>query len=171
VTASRTGAAALPGFAAGLLGLDIVMNLAGLRITGTAGGIAASILQPSIDLLVILAALMGIPRTGDTARAPLRVAVGVLAMVLVGLRAAERFAWSPPGGAAGWIGLAAAAAACGAAVYALAGLVLRGFANGLVRAVTLLLIALGAVGQVLLSRVIFTPSIVPRLVRLLFSGS
>ena len=158
------------GLLAGLLGLDLVMNAAALEVSRGAGGVARSLLAPSIDLLVVAAALMGVSRAGARSQAWLRALVAALGVLLLVLRAGLRFAWAAPGGAAGWVMGAAAAAACGAALYVLSLPVVRGLAIPVARSETLLAIALGAEVQVLLARAVFTPSVVPTIVRQLLAG-
>ncbi len=169
-SASARPAGAVPGLVAGLLGTDVAMNAATLDVSHGAAGVVSSLLVPSIDTLVVVAILMAGSRGGAGPRRALRVAVAVAGVLLLVLRAGLRFSWSAPGGAAGWLIAVAAAAACGAALYALAVPVLRGLANTVVRSVTLLAIAVAAVIQVILARTLFTASVLPAALRALLSA-
>jgi hypothetical protein len=161
---------ALPGLLAGLVLLDLLMNLPVLAPASAAG----SLLVPSIDLLVIVAACIGIAQAGEGSRVPLRVAAAVLAVLLVAWKTGTRFGFDLPWrlfgdgtalAAAGCLVSFAALAAVGVAVFLLSGLLVRAFVTGMARSIALLVIAAAAVTQVLLGRTVFAASIVPRIIR------
>jgi hypothetical protein len=170
---------ALPALLAGLLLFDVLVNLPGF----TPASPLASLLAPTIDLLVIVAVCMGIAQAGEGARRPLRIALGVLVAALVASAAGLRFGFdiasrlvaggsangSGAGGwgaAAGWAACAAILAGFGLASFLLSGLLIRGLQSRIVRSIMLLLIALAAVLQVISGRRLFGPSVVPRLIAL-----
>jgi hypothetical protein len=168
---------ALPGLLAGLLLFDVLVNLPGLSPSSP----LASLLAPAIDLLVIVAACMGIAQAGEGARRPLRVAVSVLAVALVACAAGLRFGFdimprlvaggngSGAGGwgiAAGWVLSAAILGAAGVVSFLLSGLLIAGLQPPVVRSIMLLLIALAAVLQVVSGRRLFGASVIPRLIAL-----
>jgi hypothetical protein len=134
----------LTGLLAGLLLFDFLVNLPGFSLSSPVG----SLLVPSIDLLVIVAACMGIARAGERAKFLLRVAVAVFAVGLLVCSAGLRFgfgveahlfrAGSVGGVAAGW-------------------------------AVSLVLPA--AVLQVVSGRRLFSASVIPRLIAFIGSQS
>jgi hypothetical protein len=147
------------------------MNLPGLEPASA----AASLLIPSIDVLVIVAACIGIAQAGEASRVPLRIAAAAVAVLLMAWKVATRFGadlpWRLFGGgspilvAAGCaVSVTALAAAC-VAVFLLSGLLVRAFVTGIARSVAILVIAAAAVAQVLLGSRIFAPSIVPRMIR------
>ncbi len=163
---------ALPGLLAGLVLLDLLMNLPGLLPAPAVG----SLLVPSIDLLVIVAACIGIAQAGEASRVPLRIAAAVLAVLLVAWKTGTRSGWldlpwrlfgdgSVPLAAAGCVVSLAALAAAGFAVFLLTGLLVRAFVTGVARSAAVLVIAAAAVVQVLLGKTVFAPSIVPRIIR------
>lgn len=172
---------ALPGLLAGLLLFDVLVNLPGLSPTS----LPASLLAPTIDLLVIVAACMGVAQAGEGARRPLRIAVSVLAVALVACAAGLRFgfdivprllAGGSAGGSgsgagvwgavAGWVLTAAILAAVGVVSFLLSGLLIGGLQPPVVRSITLLVIALAAVLQVVSGRRVFGASVIPRLIAL-----
>lgn len=167
---AEPGRRGLPGLLAGLVLLDLLLNLPRFDASFP----MASLVVPSIDLLVMLAACIGIAQAGEGARIPLRVAVSVLAVLLVAWKAGSRFGVDIPlrlfGSAplatvAGWAVAAASLAGAGVATFLLSGLLVRGLQAGLVRSIVLLVIALAAVIHVLFTRAVFTPSVVPRIIR------
>jgi len=136
-----------------------------------------SLLAPSIDLLVLVAACMGIAQAGGPARRPLRIGLAVLAVGLMACAAGLRLGWGAGGqlfgggpamtAASGWAVSALIAAAAGLAAFLVSGLVVRGLEPRLVRSVLLLLIALAAVLQVVSGRRVFAASVIPRLIALI----
>ena len=163
---------ALVGLVAGLLLLDILVNVPAFSPAAP----VRSLLAPSVDLLVLVAACMGIAQAGGPARRPLRVGLAVLAAGLMVCAAGLRLGWEAGGrlfgsgpamtAAAGWAVTVLAAAAAGLAAFLVSGLVVRGLEPPLVRSVLLLAIALAAVLQVVSGRRVFTGSVIPRLVAL-----
>jgi len=163
---------ALPGLLAGLLLFDLLVNLPGFSPTSP----LVSVLAPTIDLLVIVAACMGIAQAGDDARLPLRIAVSALAVVLVACGAGLRFgfdiaprlfgAGSALGVAAGCAASVGILAAAGGISFLLSGLLIGGLQPPIVRNVMLLVIALAAVLQVISGRRLFGASVIPRLIAL-----
>jgi len=156
----------------GLLLLDILVNVPAFSSTAP----VSSLIAPSIDLLVLVAACMGIAQAGGPARRPLRIGLAVLAVALMACAAGLRLGWEAGGrlfgagpamtAAAGWAVSVLIAAAAGLAVFLASGLVVRGLEPGLVRSVLLLVIALAAVLQVVSGRGVFTASVIPRLIAL-----
>jgi len=154
---------------AGLLLFDVLVNLPGFSPSSPFG----SLLLPSIDLLVIAAACMGIAQAGERARLPLRIAVSALAVILVACGAGLRFGFDIAarlfgGGSfllssAGWAASLGLLAALGAAAFFLSGLLVGGLQPPISRSIVLLLISLAAVLQVLSGRRLFSSSVIPRL--------
>jgi hypothetical protein len=148
------------GLAAGLLFFDILLNCAGFSPSFSAD----SLLRPSIDLLVVAAALLGTAQAGRAARPFLRALVCLLAMALAVYRMGSRSGFVPAT-AMGWL-LAVLACAAGLALsWPVSLLVVRGFASGISRSVFLVIVALLAVAHVLTGNHVFVPSILPRIVR------
>jgi hypothetical protein len=162
----------LPALLSGLLLFDLLVNLPGF----SASAPLASLLPPTIDLLVIVAVCMGIAQAGEDLRLPLRIAVSVLAVVLVACGAGLRFGFDIApllfgGGsagsiAAGWAVSAAILVAAGCLSFLLSGLLIAGLQPRIARSVMLLVIALAAVLQVVSGRRLFAASIIPRLIAL-----
>jgi hypothetical protein len=158
----------LPGFAAGILFFDLLVNLPGFSSASP----VASLLAPSIDLLVVSAALVGISRTGEGVRVPLRIVMSVLLAALLGYEAAARFgldAISRTLGfgfpAAGYVLGGVALLAAVALSYIGSGPVLRGFSFAIVRSLFVVAVALLAVLQVVSRQRILGPSAIPGLFR------
>jgi hypothetical protein len=158
----------LPGFAAGLLFFDLLVNLPGFSSASP----VASLLAPSIDLLVVSAALVGISQSGERSRVPLRIVVSVLLAALLGYEAAARFgldAISRTLGigfpAAGYLLGVVALLAAAALSYIGSGPVLRGFSFAIVRSLFIVVVALLAVLQVVSRQHILGPSAIPGLFR------
>ncbi|MGO9307573.1 MAG: hypothetical protein ACLQDL_00955 [Spirochaetia bacterium] len=157
---------------AGLLLFDILVNLPGFSPASP----FRSLLLPSIDLLVIAAACMGISQAGERARLPLRIAVSALAALLVAWSTGLRFGFDIEarlfgGGsllplAAGWTASLALIAASGAAAFLLSGLLVGGLQPQISRSVFLFLVSLVAVLQVVSGRRLFSPSVIPRIIGL-----
>jgi hypothetical protein len=158
----------------GLLLLDLLVNLPAF----SAAAPLRSLLAPSIDLLVLVAASMAIAQAGPPARRPLRIGLAVLAAGLLAAAAGLRFGWDAgarllggPGlamtAAAGWAVTVLIAAAAAVAAFLVSGLVVRGLEPRLVRSALLLVIALAAVLQAVSGRRVFTSSVIPRLISLI----
>ena len=160
----------LSGLLAGLLLFDLLVNLPGFSPASP----LVSLLAPTIDLLVIVAACMGIAQAGENPRLPLRVAVGVLAAALAACAVGLRFGFdiaprlfgggSAGSAAAGWAVSAAVLAAAGVISFLLSGLLIRGLQQPIVRSVMFLVIACAAVLQVISGRRLFGASVIPRLI-------
>jgi hypothetical protein len=156
---------------AGLFLLDILVNLPGLD----AASPLSSLLLPSVDLLILAAACMGVAQAGEHARLPLRFGVGALAMVLVTCAAGLRFGFDA--GArlfgdgllqrlAGWTVSALLLAAAGGAAFLVSGLLVSGLQPPVSRNVFLLLVSLAVVLQVVSGKRLFSGSVIPRLIAL-----
>jgi hypothetical protein len=157
---------ALPALLSGLLLFDIRVNLPGFVPSAP----IASLLLPSIDLLVITAACMGIAQAGERARIPLRIAVSVLAVILVACSAGLRFGFDVQTRlAAGWAVSFALLAAAGVAAFLFSGLLVGGLNGPISRSIVLLLISLAAVLQVVSGKRLFSASVIPRLIALVGS--
>jgi len=164
---------ALVGLVAGLLLLDILVNVPAFSSAAPLG----SLLVPSVDLLVLVAACMGIAQAGGAVRRPLRIGLAVLAVGLMACAAGLRLGWGAGGrlfgdsyamtAAAGWAVSVLIAAAAGFVAFLVSGLVVRGLEPRLVRSALLLVIALAAVLQVVSGRRVFTASVIPRLIALI----
>ena len=162
---------AIVGLLAGLFLLDLLVNLPGFRSAAP----AASLLLPSIDLLVLAAACMGIAQAGERARLPLRIVVSVVAVILIGCSAGLRFGFDagahlfgggPVAETAGWMVSVLCAAAAGAAAFLLTGLLIGGLQAPVTRSVFLLVVSLAAVLQVVSGKRLFSASVIPRLIAL-----
>jgi hypothetical protein len=163
-------ARALPGLLAGLLLFDLLVNLPGFSPASP----FVSLLAPTIDLLVIAAAGMGIAQAGDDARLPLRIVLSALAVVLAACSAGLRFgfdiaprlfgAGNVLSSAAGWVVCVGILAAAAGFSFLLSGLLITGLQPPIVRSVMLLVIALAAVLQVVSGRRLFGASVIPRLI-------
>jgi hypothetical protein len=161
------------GLLAGLLLLDVVVNLPAFSPSAPAG----SLLAPSIDLLVLVAVCMGIAQAGQGPHRALRAGFAVLTVVLMASAAGLRFGWDAGGrlfgqglamrAAAGWAVSVLAAAAVGFAVFELSGLLIHGLEPPLFRSFLLAVISLAAVLQVVSGRKVFTGSVIPKLVALI----
>jgi hypothetical protein len=166
---------AIPGLLAGLAAFDLLINLPRLSLSAP----VSSLLVPSIDLLVVAAALVGIAQASPGARKGLRIALGVLLALLLAYVAGARFGFDAALGlfgghssileAASVVACLVAAAAAAWIAYLLSCPVLRGFSTLVSRSVFLLVVALCAVIQVLAGRHVFSPSALPGLVRSLAS--
>ncbi|MGA2639286.1 MAG: hypothetical protein ABSG21_00110 [Spirochaetia bacterium] len=156
---------------AGLLLFDILMNLPGFSLSSP----LASVLLPSIDLLVIIAACMGIAQARERARLPLRIAVSVLAVIMLACSAGLRFGFDiearlfggGPGVAAGWAVSLVLLAGAGGAAFLLSGLLVGGLEAPIPRNVVLLLIAIAAVLHVVTGRRLFSASVIPRIIAII----
>jgi len=171
----RPGRAAV-GLVSGLVLLDLLVNIPAFA----PGAPVRSLLVPSIDFLVVVAACMGVAQAGESARQPLGIALAVLAVGLATANAGLRFGWDAGGrlfgsvpamtAAAGWALCVLAAVAAGFAAFFICALVVRGMQPRLVRSVVLLAIALAAVLQVASGQRLFSASVIPRLIALLGRG-
>ncbi len=153
---------------AGLLLFDVLINLPGL-----ARGLSVlSLFPPSIDLLVVCAALLGAARAGERARVALRIVVSVLLAAMLLYEARAWFGLGTGGPVGPWgqgavgavVGVAAGAAAA-ALSFLCAGPILKGFAWPLVQAILLVVVAMLAVAQVATGNRVLSPSEIPRIVR------
>ncbi len=160
----------LPGLIAGLILFDLFLNLPGFDVASP----FASLLVPSIDLLVVGAICAGIAQAGESSRRGLRIAAAVFVVFLLVYATGTRFGFGIAFHLFGSAGILVAAsclasllaiALAGAAGFLLSGLLVRGFSAPLVRSVFVLVIALCAVLQVLLGRHVFAASIIPRVIR------
>jgi len=157
------GARLVPGFLAGIVLFDILLNLPGLSSASP----LASLLAPSIDLLVVLALLMSTAGAGQGARTGFSVGVSFLVALVFGWQAYHT--WGEP---SAWrlVALCAAACAAGAASFFLSKLVHRGFKDAILRNLFLLSAAGCAVIQAILGPRIFAPSTVPAILRAIGDG-
>jgi hypothetical protein len=164
------------GLLAGLLLFDVLVNLPDFSSAHAMG----ALFVPSIDLLLVAAALLGVAQVAGRSRTPLRMAVCGLLVLLLCLETAVRFGPAVAlhlFGDGSWV-LAAASGALSVAVVAAAaclawlasGLLLRGFSLVIVRSGFVAVIALFAVVQVLAGHRIFGPSEIPRLFHEAFSA-
>ena len=161
----------LPGLLAGFLVFDVLVNLPGFLPAFPVG----SLILPSIDLLVVAAALLGVAQAGERARVPLRIVTCGLLVLLLAWETAARFGPDIAlrlfgEGTAALIArscavsLAVVIAAAGVAWIA-SGQLLQAFSSPMVRSAFLVVVALCAVLQVVARHRIFAPSAIPRLVR------
>jgi hypothetical protein len=139
----------------------VLVNLPGFSAVSP----VASLLLPSIDLLVVAAALLGVSQSGEQARVPLRIAVSVLLVALLAWQAAARFGVDSGFPTLGYFLGGAAVLAAGALAYLSSGPVLRGFSFPIVRSLFIVVVALLAVLQVISGRHVLAPSAIPRLFR------
>jgi hypothetical protein len=171
MTRESSARRALPGLLAGLVLLDLLVNLPGFDPASA----ASTLLIPSLDLLIFVALCLGIAQAGEASWVPLRIAAVVLAVFLMAWKIGARFGpdlpWKLFGdgpailGVAGCVVSLAAAAAAGVALFLLSGLVVRGFLTAMARNGALLVIAAAVIIHVLLKATLFAPSIVPRIIR------
>jgi hypothetical protein len=167
----RSAVAGLAGLIAGLLLFDLLINLPGWSPAAP----AAYAFAPSVDLLLVAAALMGAATASPGPRLGVRIVVCVLVVFLLVYAAGTRFGFGIPFrlfGANSAVRLAAGGLLCAAAGAAAAGLawlssrlVIHGFSHIVTRSVFLAVAALLTVLQVVSGRHVFTPSEVPRIVR------
>jgi hypothetical protein len=159
--------------AAGLVLLDVLLNLPALVPSRA----LASLLSPSVDLLVAVALAMSVARAGEHARGPLRVGFALIVAALAASAAGLRFGWdagarllgsSPAARIAGW-GVSLLIVLAGAGItFVLFGLLQQGMQRPIIRGVVVVVVGLAAVLQVVSGRRLFLPSVIPRLVRLLW---
>jgi len=163
--------APIAGLIAGLLLFDVLINLPGWSPAAP----VSSALAPSVDLLLVAAALMGAATAGRGPRIVIRTAVCVLLVFLLGYAAGTRFGFDVAfrlfGGSAaarpamGYLLSAGAVAAAAGLAWLFSRLVIQGFSHIVTRSVFLAVVALLTVFQVVSGRHIFTPSEIPRLIR------
>jgi len=152
-----------PGLLAGIVLIDLLINLPGI----SPGSPLASLLAPSLDLLVALALLMSAAYGGQRVRTGFAAGVSVLLAILIGWEGYRR--WGTPGAGRILIVGIAAVVAC-AAFFFLSKLVLRGFRDAVIRNLFLLAAAGCAVVQALLGVRIFAPSVVPGMLKTIGGG-
>ncbi len=150
------GARFVPGLLAGIVLFDLVINLPAISPVSP----VASLLAPSLDLLVVVALLLTVARGGPGVRTGFAVGVAVLVGLAVGLQAYLRW---------GAGSLAAGPVAAGASFLA-SRLVYPGLADPVLRSLVLLTAALCAVIQALLGVRIFGPSAVAGTIRAVGEG-
>ncbi len=148
---------------AGMVLFDILINLPGV----SAASPLASLLVPSLDLLVVLAILMSAARASRGVRTGLAAGISVLLASLIGWQAYSR--WGTPE-LARIAALGIAAAGAGVASFFLSKLVFRGFNDAVLRSLFLLAAASCAVVQALLGVRIFVGSSVPGALRVISQG-
>jgi hypothetical protein len=155
---------------AGLFAFDLLVNLPGLSTAHP----VASLLLPSIDLLVAAAALWGAAQAGDRGRRTLRIVICALLLLLLAAETALRFGIDIPLHMFGWPAAAGCivalliVAAVAAVAWLSSGLVVRGFESAIVRNVFLVVVAALAVLQAVARYHLFASSALPRLFRALF---
>ena len=167
----RSAAATLAGLTAGLILFDLLINLPGWSFAAP----VSSLLAPSVDLLLVAAALMGAATASPGPRLGVRIVVCVLLVFLLGYAAGTRFGFDIAfrlfGGnsavlfAAGCVLSAAAVAAAAGLAWLFSRLVIHGFSHIVTRSVFLAVVALLTVLQVISGKHIFMPSEIPRIVR------
>jgi len=151
------GAFSAVGLLAGIAGFDILLNLP--CFSGASP--MASLLAPSLDLLVVLALLMTAALVTQRAYRGFAVAVALLVAFHVGWQAYRRWGAPPAAGRITLLGLTVVGV--GVASFFLSKLVLRGFSVATLRSLFLLAAACCAIIQALLGVRVFSSSIVPRM--------
>jgi hypothetical protein len=154
------GARTIPLLLLGILLLDLLLNATAY----SAASPVVSLLRPSLDLLLLLAALLVIGRAGERARFWLRIALLVPGLLLIVFTAIE---WPGPVARLLESRLPIAVlllAAAGALCFFCFGFVLRGFAHPVPRNVFLLAVAFLAIMQITTGREVFRQSAIPRIV-------
>jgi hypothetical protein len=151
--------------AGGLLSADLLLNLPRLSApadsAGYLGSWAASLLVPSIDLLMVAAILLIGAQSGDAGRRASRILAAAVIALFDLYAALSRLGTAPALLAAAL----PAAAVAGLAGWLAAGLVVRGFQSGLTRNAFIALVAVTAILHVALAGRILAPSVVPRMAR------
>ncbi len=156
---------------AGIVLLDLLINLPAFSVSSPLG----SLLVPSLDLLVVLALLMGVSQASSGLKTGFSIAVSVLLTLMLGWETVERVG---PREALGLlqagpalrsallvVACIAALAACGTAAFFASRLALRGLADPFLRNVFLVVAAVCAVLQAATGLRVFAPSMVPRIAR------
>ncbi len=146
----------VPGLLAGIVLFDILLNLPAFSPASP----VASLLAPSLDLLVAVAFLLTVARSSPGVRTGFAVGLALLAGPVIGIGAFLR--WGPPSLAAG--------PAAAAASFFLARLLYPGLADRLLRSLVLLAAATCAVIQALLGVRIFGPSAAAAAIRAVSQG-
>jgi hypothetical protein len=158
---------------AGLLLFDLLLNLPGLDPSSP----AASLLAPSIDLLIVAAVCLGAVRSAEASRRVPRIVAAAAVVLLMACALGERFGYDVfaklfgTGAGAGGSAVAsllvsiAGAAAVFVAAYLISSLVVAGFGTTIVQNVFLLLVAASVIVQVLVGARVFVPSVVPRVIQ------
>ena len=159
---------------AGALIFDVLIDIPAFSVSAP----VASLLAPSLDLLVVLALLLGVSTAAPRLRRGFAIAVSVFAAALLAWKAVDRFGPAHmisslmnapvPARAALVAAGAAAVAAAGAVAYLSSSLVLRGFEERLLRNVFLAAAAACAVTQALTGARVFSQSEIPRIIREVF---
>jgi hypothetical protein len=154
------GARTIPLLLLGILLLDLLLNAPAY----SADSPVVSLLRPSLDLLLLLAALLVIGRAGERARFWLRIALLVPGLLLIVFTA---IGW--PGPVARFLELrlpiaVLLLAAAGVLCFLCFGFVLRGFAHPVPRNVFLLAVAFLAILQITTGPEVFRQSAIPRIV-------
>ena len=154
------GARTIPWFLLGILLLDLLLNVPAY----SAESPVQSLLRPSLDLLLVLAALLVICRTGERTRFWLRIALLAPGLLLVVFTA---IGWPGPVARFLEVRLALASlllAAAGALCFLCFGFILRGFEHPMPRNLFLRAVAFLGILQITLGREVFRQSAIPRLV-------
>jgi hypothetical protein len=161
----------IAGLIGGLLLFDLLINLPGWSPAAP----VSSLLAPSVDLLLVAAALLGAATAGRGPRIFIRIAVCLLLVFLLGYATGTRFGFDLAfrllgrGSAvlflAGCLLSTAAVAAAAGLAWLFSLLVTRGFSHLVTRSVFLAVVALLTILQVVSGKHIFTPSEIPRLAR------
>ena len=149
------GALRAVGLLAGIAGFDILMNLPCFSRVSP----VATLLAPSVDLLVVLALLMTVTLVTQHASWGFAVAVALLVAFYVGWQAYRRWGVPPAVGQITLLG--SGVVGVGVASFFLSKLVLRGFSNATLRSLVLLAAACCALIQALLGVRVFSSSMVP----------
>lgn|GEM_PF-3571221 len=167
----RSIVAGLAGLIAGLFLFDLLINLPGWSLSAP----VFSALAPSVDLLLVAAALLGAATASRGPRIFIRLAVCVLLVFLLGYAAGTRFGFDIAfrlfGGttaarvAAGCLVCVAAGAAVAVLAWLFSRLVIHGFSHVVTRSVFLAVVALLTILQVVSGKHIFVQSEIPRLMR------
>lgn len=162
---------------AGALILNVLIDLPAF----SAAAPAASLLAPSLDLLVVMALLMMVSSAASKPRAVFSIVVSILLALLLGWKSVDRFGpaevvrlfagASALGKAALAAGGVLTLAAAAAAAFAGCRLVLRGFEDAVLRNVFLAAAAVCAVTQALTGLRVFSPSEIPKIAREIFRGN
>jgi hypothetical protein len=166
----------VPGLLAGTLLFDILINLPAF----SAASPVVSLFAPSLDLLVALALLFVVSKAAPGYRTTLVAVVSLLLALMLGWEALDRFGLGEAarllrqGPALRTAALVACAlvalGAGGAAALFLSRLVLPGLADPVLRSVFLAAAAMCAVIQALTGLHVFSPSVIPKIVRALSSA-
>jgi hypothetical protein len=154
------GARTIPWFLLGILLLDLLLNAPAY----SADSPVLSLLRPSLDLLLMLAALLVICRTGERTRFWLRIALLAPGLLLI---VSTAIVWRGP--AVRFLEarlplVILSLAAAGALCFFCFGFILRGFEHPVPRNLFLLAVAFLGILQITSGREVFRQSAIPRLV-------